>query len=62
MNAKIREAQNFQVPYMLVIGDKEIENNTVSLRKRDGSRVNGMAFAEFVELLAEGDKTRSSEL
>ena len=58
MNAKIREAQKFQVPYMLVIGDQEIENNTVSLRKRDGSRVNGMAFADFVELLAEKDSSR----
>jgi threonyl-tRNA synthetase len=62
MNAKIREAQKYQVPYMLVIGDQEIENNTVSLRKRDGSRVNGMAFADFVELLAERDRSRSSEL
>jgi threonyl-tRNA synthetase len=62
MNAKIREAQKFQVPYMLVIGDQEIENNTVSLRKRDGSRVNGMAFADFVALLAERDKSRSPEL
>jgi threonyl-tRNA synthetase len=62
MNAKIRDAQNFQVPYMLVIGDQEIENNTVSLRKRDGSRVNGMAFSEFVDLLAERDKSRSSDL
>jgi len=62
MNAKIRDAQKFQVPYMLVIGDQEIENNTVSLRKRDGSRVNGMAFADFVALLAERDKMRSPEL
>ena len=62
MNAKIREAQNFQVPYMLVIGDREIEDNAVSLRKRDGSRVNGMPFAEFVALLEDRDKSRSPEL
>jgi threonyl-tRNA synthetase len=62
MNAKIREAQNFQVPYMLVVGDREIEENAVSLRKRDGSRVNGMPFAEFVALLEDRDKSRSPEL
>ena len=62
MNAKIRDAQNFQVPYMLVIGDQEIEHNTVSLRKRDGSRINDMAFADFVALLEDRDKSRSSEL
>ena len=62
MNAKIREAQNFQVPYMLVIGDREIEDNAVALRKRDGSRVNGMPFAEFVALLEDRDKSRSPEL
>ncbi len=62
MNAKIREAQNFQVPYMLVVGDREIEDNAVSLRKRDGSRVNGMPFAEFVDLLEDRDRSRSPEL
>ena len=62
MNAKIREAQKFQVPYMLVIGDQEIENNTVSLRKRDGSQINDMAFADFAELLSEKDSSRASDL
>ena len=47
---------------MLVIGDQEIEHNTVSLRKRDGSRINDMAFADFVALLEDRDKSRSSEL
>jgi threonyl-tRNA synthetase len=62
MNAKIREAQNFQVPYMLVVGDREVEEGTVSLRKRDGSRVNGMPFAEFMALIEDRDKNRSAEL
>ncbi|MBN2502813.1 MAG: threonine--tRNA ligase, partial [Anaerolineales bacterium] len=62
MNAKIRDAQNFKVPYMLVIGDREIEENTVSLRKRDGSRENDMAFDDFVALLKERVETRSKEL
>ena len=36
MNAKIRDAQLMKVPYMLVVGDQEMANHTVALRKRDG--------------------------
>jgi len=62
MNAKIRQAQLYKVPYMLVVGDREVENETVALRKRDGSRVNGMAVAEFIALIQDRIQTRSSEL
>lgn len=53
MNAKIRDAQLMKVPYMLVVGDQEMADNTVALRKRDGSRSNGLAFAEFLALVKE---------
>ena len=49
MNAKIRSAQLMKVPYMLVVGDQEAAAGTVSLRKRDGSRQDGMAVDEFVD-------------
>jgi threonyl-tRNA synthetase len=62
MNAKIREAQKMQVPYMLVVGDREMAENTVSLRKRDGSKVNDLPFAEFVALLKDRYESRSPEL
>ena len=62
MNAKIRQAQLFKVPYMLVVGDREVAENTVSLRKRDGSRKNGLPVAEFETLVTERIKTRSAEL
>jgi len=62
MNAKIRAAQMMKVPYMLVVGDREIENDTVALRKRDGSRQNGMATAEFLALVTERIRTRAKEL
>ena len=48
MNAKIRSAQLMKVPYMPVVGDQEAANGTVSLRKRDGSRQDGMAVDQFV--------------
>ena len=62
MNAKIRQAQLMQVPYMLVVGDRELENNTVSLRKRDGARQNGLPVEEFIAALQERIAIRSNEL
>ena len=62
MNAKIRDAQKMQVPYMLVVGDAEVENGTVSLRKRDGSQQDGLPVAEFTAMLKEKVETRSPEL
>ncbi|MCB9151710.1 MAG: threonine--tRNA ligase [Caldilineaceae bacterium] len=62
MNAKIRAAQLMKTPYMLVVGDNEVQNNTVALRKRDGSRQNDMPVAEFVEMVQQRIRTRSSEL
>lgn len=51
MNAKIRDAQLMKVPYMLVVGDQEVANQTVALRKRDGSRINDLPAAQFVALV-----------
>ena len=48
MNLKIREAQAQKVPYMLIIGDKEIESNTVSIRQRDGAQLDPMPSEEFL--------------
>ena len=62
MNAKIRHAQLMKVPYMLVVGDQEVANETVALRKRDGSRQNGMAVGEFEALVVERIATRSAQL
>jgi threonyl-tRNA synthetase len=62
MNAKIRKAQLFKVPYMLVVGDREREEGTVSLRKRDGTQQNSLPFADFKTLVAEKIKSRSGEL
>jgi threonyl-tRNA synthetase len=62
MNAKIRQAQLFKVPYMLVVGDREMAEETVSLRKRDGSRADGMPVNEFTTLVKGRIATRSREL
>jgi threonyl-tRNA synthetase len=62
MNAKIRQAQLMKVPYMLVVGDREMQEDTVSLRRRDGSRHNDLPVAEFSALVQERIRTRSGEL
>jgi threonyl-tRNA synthetase len=48
MNAKIRDAQNQKIPYMLVIGDKEIENQQVALRLRNGENPGPMLIPDFI--------------
>ena len=58
MNAKIRQAQLMKVPYMLVVGDREVSDGTVSLRKRDGSRQNGMHFQDFIGVVRNQIATR----
>jgi threonyl-tRNA synthetase len=50
MNAKIRDAQNEKIPYMLIIGDKEMESNAVSLRKRSGEDLGAIPVADFIAL------------
>ncbi|HZA39683.1 MAG TPA: threonine--tRNA ligase [Actinomycetota bacterium] len=52
MGAKIRHQQLQKVPYMLVVGDKEVDADTVSVRKRTGEESRGVAVDEFVEKLA----------
>ena len=55
---KLREAQLEKIPYMLVIGDKEAEEGTVSVRKRGHGDQGSMATADFVELISEDIATR----
>ncbi|MEM7343893.1 MAG: threonine--tRNA ligase [Chloroflexota bacterium] len=62
MNAKIRQAQLMQIPYMPVVGDREMEEGTLSLRKRDNSRQNGLAVEEFIASVKDKIVTRSAEL
>lgn len=51
LSAKIRDAQLQKIPYMLVVGDKEAESNSVAVRQRDGGKQEVMRVEEFVELV-----------
>ena len=51
LSFKIREAQLQKIPYMLVIGDKEVEQGTVTQRYRDGKNLPTMKPEEFIEFV-----------
>ncbi|HNT57744.1 MAG TPA: threonine--tRNA ligase [Syntrophales bacterium] len=50
---KIREGQMQKVPFMLVIGDREVESRTVSPRQRDGENLGALAVHDFIRLVLE---------
>lgn len=58
---KIREAQLEKVPYMLLMGDKDIENNTVSVRSRKKGDIGAMALEEFLTRILEEVETRARD-
>ncbi|MBN2443252.1 MAG: threonine--tRNA ligase [Spirochaetales bacterium] len=51
MNAKIRNAQNQKIPYMLVLGEKEKSAHAVSVRTRKGEQKNGVPIDEFITFI-----------
>ena len=56
---KIREARLQKVPYMLIIGDNEVENGTLSVRKRgENGDLGSMTADEFIERAVSEDKSR----
>ena len=59
---KIREAQSKKIPYMLVIGDKESENGTVSVRTRSGGDKGAVALDKFAADITEEIRTRALDL
>ena len=57
---KIREAQLQKIPYMLVVGDREVEAAGISPRRRDGKDLKLMEVADFVELVREENAVADS--
>ena len=58
---KIREAQMEKVPYMLVVGDRDMENGTVSPRHRAKGDLGAMSFDEFAAILKEAVDTKAKD-
>jgi threonyl-tRNA synthetase len=59
IGAKIRSAQMQKVPFMLVLGDKELEENKVAVRERKTGDIGAMALDEFKELARRLKETRA---
>ncbi len=55
---KIREAQLEKVPYMLLVGDKDIEGGTVSIRDRRDGDIGSMSIEEFIAKITEEVKNK----
>jgi len=62
VNMKIRQAQLEKVPYMLVVGDREVADGTVSIRLRSGEQANAQPFTDFKKKLKGVIASRSLEL
>ena len=59
MNAKIRDAQLEKVPYMLVVGDREVETQAVAVRRRDGEDLGALPLADLQARLLEEVRSRA---
>lgn len=59
---KIREAQLQKIPYMLVLGEKEVNDKSISVRSRDKGELGAMALNAFVDMVEEEIKTRKNSL
>jgi threonyl-tRNA synthetase len=60
MQARIRDAEKMKIPYIVVIGDKEIETETVSVRARRNKEEGLMKVQEFIDNLREEIRTKES--
>jgi threonyl-tRNA synthetase len=59
LGARIRKAQTEKIPYMLVMGDKEIQADKIALRSRKKGDEGQMTLADFVQRAHEEEKTRA---
>ncbi|MBN1596312.1 threonine--tRNA ligase [candidate division FCPU426 bacterium] len=62
INAKVRDAQLEKIPYMLVVGDKEVENRNASLRLRTGENRGPLAIEEIAGIMLQHCQDKSAEL
>ncbi len=62
MQSKIRDAQVQKIPYLLVIGDKEQESNTIAVRKHGSQTSQTLPLSEAVDLILEAIDTKASAL
>ena len=59
---QIRDAVKKKIPYLIVIGDKEVENNCISVRLRNGEQINNITLADFIKRISEKIKNKNFDL
>jgi threonyl-tRNA synthetase len=59
INFKIREAQLAKIPFMLVVGDREVRERTLSIRKRNGENLGAKGIDETLAMIQEEVRTRA---
>ena len=62
MNSKIREGQMNKTPYMVILGDKEIESGGVSIRLRTGENLQSISVEDFINTIKDKIDKRAIEL
>jgi threonyl-tRNA synthetase len=62
IGAKIREAQLQKIPFMLVLGDQELEGKKIAVRERKAGDIGAMALDEFIKLAKRLKETRASTI
>jgi len=55
---KIREAHSYKIPYLIIVGDQEQDEKTITIRGRGNENTSGLKLADFVERLKEEVKTK----
>ncbi len=59
LGKRIRNAKTEKVPYVIVVGDKEVESQTLTIEKRDGSKIENIPIEEFTQNILKEIKDRS---
>ena len=60
MQSRIRDAEKMKIPYIIILGDKEIQTDTISVRTRKNKSEGLMKVQEFVDNLKEEIRTKES--
>ena len=60
LNKKIRQAEINKVPLMVVIGEQEVQSNTVTIRKKTGGDLKNISIREFMEILRENIESKKT--
>ena len=60
-NNKIRKAQQMKIPLMIIIGDKEVENNSLTIRLRNGKNLNDIKIGSLIKIFEENSKINNDD-